>query len=168
MWERVRPAMAGRSFLLLVVSCELATLPMGVSLWMGGPQTGRPHAMYPLSFALFSALGLLALSLTEAFGLAFIGWRRKWSNSPAHLLAVVGHASPGWIAGGVVSAIAWQALQRLPGVWMVSPVRIDGQVVLPGGWPVGLVMVLAGGVGLLCFEALAYVGMTRLRYTRAG
>ena len=164
MWWDLRPERAGRSLVLLALACVIAAAPMGLSVWIGGPQTGRAHAGYALVFTATAALGTAGLSLVEACGLAFIGWRRGWSRSAGHVLGVVGHASPGWIAGGVACGAAWQVLERTPDAWMAGPIVVQGSLVLPGGWPVGVVLALAGGVGLMAFETLAYWGMMGVRF----
>jgi hypothetical protein len=81
---------------------------------------------------------------------------------------VVVHASPGWIVSGVLCALAWQVLQRIPGAWSTGRLVIDGQQVLPDGSWVGLAMALAFGIGLMAFETLAYLGMRGLRFTSRG
>ncbi|GAB4548404.1 MAG: hypothetical protein Tsb0013_08930 [Phycisphaerales bacterium] len=165
MWEQVRPERAARSLVLLAFVCLACGLAMAVSLLVGGPQTGGGNPGYALVFALASGAVLMALSLTEACGLWLIGWRRGWSHSPGHLMAIVAHASPGWLTGALSCAVLWQVLQWVPAAWRVRGFDVFSLVRVPDGWIVGLVLVLGGGLGLMWFESLAYLGMTRLRYT---
>lgn len=90
----------------------------------------------------------------EDMGIRFIGARRGWRLAPGVARSVVGHATFGWLLGGMLS-LALAGVQRfdydLKGRW----------------WSEGLWYALSGGawlLGLLAFEGLVYVGARRCRY----
>ena len=163
-WEDVRPERAFRSFVLLVLCCFASGVVVGVSWLLGGPQTGVWKPVQGLVVTLMVSCGLVALSLPEACGLSFIGWRRGGARTPEHVLAVVAHASPGWLTGSVLVALVWQVLQRLPGMFTARGFDVFGLFRVGDGWPVWVCVIACGGVGLLWFESLAYRGMLRLRF----
>lgn len=167
MWENVRPERSVHSIKLLVLGCVIAAIPMGVSLaFTEGAHA--VHATYAITFSLVMAFVLVCLCLLEACGFAFIAWRRGWSRSIGHVFGAVSHAAPVWIVSGVLGGVAWQVAAHWSALWTVRPLVVQGQTVLPQGWIVWVMMMVALGIGLVCYEASAYFGMFRLRYTSRG
>jgi hypothetical protein len=166
-WEDVRPERPWNAFALLVIGCALASVPMGLSLALA-TGTHASHWSYGPRFSLVMWGVLVCLCLTEACGFAFIAWRRGWSRSVGHVMSAVAHGAPVWIVAGVLGGLAWQVVTQWDALWRVRPLVVQGQTVLPEGWIVWGVMVGAFGVGMVCYEASAYYGMTRLRYTSRG
>lgn len=163
-WSAVRPERVWRSVGLLALSSVIASGVFALAVLIGGPRTGHGDPLYVLAFWVVGALVFAGLSFLEASGLALVGWRHGWNRTPAHLLAIVGHASPGWIVGGMSAGVAWLALQRIDVVWESPVLRIGGQTVLPEGGAVGAALLVSGGLGLVVFEWLAYRGLKSLRY----
>lgn len=114
------------------------------------------------------------LSLVEYVGLRMIGRRHGYRIGHRVAGVVVGHASAGWVGGGIVAAVGWN-------VGLLLPSTVRQGVYSSGVWDLGVLsylyptlrypeylMVLLGLlVGLLWFEVLAYLGIRRCRWANA-
>lgn len=148
-WSRVRID-ARSSAWLLVSNCVLAGLVFGIGI-------------DSLAWAPVFAGVVLALSFVEYLGLRTFGRKNRWRVTNGVALTVVGHASFGWLLGGIGGAVGWRFGQTLPGGLGVP----QGLWSLVGATSVawGTVLGIAGFLcGLAVFEVLVYLGVRRCRF----
>ncbi len=163
-WSRVRPERPLRSLMLILCAAFCASGVLALCVLVGGPRTLGAAPVAALGWWVAGGLCFASLSLMEAAGMAIVGSRHGWRRSPGHVLAIVSHAAPAWMLGGLCAGIAWQLLQRVDAPWESPALRLGGQTVLPEGGAVWASMLLACGIGLVVFEWLAYKGLMSLRF----
>ncbi|MEM8756202.1 MAG: zinc ribbon domain-containing protein [Planctomycetota bacterium] len=105
--------------------------------------------------------GLWMLTAIEAAGLRFFGDRRGGRVTRPIAQVVVAHASFGWVVAGALSLV---------GGWLGQTVLYVPVDRVTGGWLIDVLRphVLVGGLGfflgLVIFETLSYLGLTRCRF----
>jgi predicted RNA-binding Zn-ribbon protein involved in translation (DUF1610 family) len=106
---------------------------------------------------------LLILSMIEYGGIRLFGARRRWRVTDGVAMAVVGHASVGWLLAPITMPVCW----AIAGTIHESVWRTHYGV----GWfwsTVIVVMAIAGPlIPLLAFELLVYDGVRRMRFANS-
>lgn len=105
------------------------------------------------------------LTWIEQRGTRFFGRRRGYRITPAIARAVCAHAGVGWVVAGALTllggalGIVIESALRNASLGVLRPI-----VILSPQW-----MPIAGGLlGMLVFESLSALGMTRMRYVNEG
>jgi len=174
-WRRVR-AEAGSSWTLLLLHCAAAGFGVSVLVAMWNLTTIEETGPWPwrrdlMDAAITVGLGgfgltlvLFALSLIEYAGIRFFGARRRWRVSHGVAMAVVGHASVGWLLLPLT----------LPMCWGIAGAALVQQAFAPptgDAWFSAAVVILTGIAGplipLLAFEILVYEGVRRMRFANS-
>lgn len=170
-WRTVR-VHAGSSWTLLFLNCALSGFGVGVvvAFWKlvnieeTGPWPWRRDLLETAYTIGLGGLGLtlvlFALSMIEYGGIRFFGARRRWRVSHGVAMAVVGHASVGWLLLPLTLPMCW----GIAGAALVD--ALDGATGIE--WLGTVVAILAGIAGpfipLLAFELLVYEGVRRMRF----
>ncbi len=147
---------------------NLALLNAGVTalIAVGIPAFVMRDPGFFIAFWLLASGTVLTLTLVEQWGIRFWGNVHGGRITKGVAWAVCGHASFGWVIGGVLVATGW----------IVGGLIADGRGASWGalGWriafaaPVSVGFVVGGGVvGLLLFETLTYLGARRMRFANA-
>lgn len=124
-----------------------------------------------LGVVMISVLVLGSLSVIEYLGLRIIGVRRGYRVGHRVSAAVVGHASAGWVVGGLLGAAGWLVGSVLPdgmrdiiyksSLWEYGVISRMPVVLRNAEFVLLVVGLLAG---LFLFEWLAYAGLKRCKW----
>jgi hypothetical protein len=143
-----------RDAVLLVINCALAAyVPILATdvLPNIGSRISHRNGWSPAAGMFFSTACfflLLVLTAIEGVGLTIITKRRGWRVPRGGRLALLAHASYGWV--------------------LLAALGIGGILVLRGGAGQGALvlalLVIPALVPLLAFETLVYIGMQRMKY----
>lgn len=174
MWAQVRVE-APASGDLLTLNCGLAATGLALYsapfLMLGTSRLGilDPRIVVGLLgtfclVAFFGAMALMALSFVECGGIRFFGGRRRWRITHEVGMAVIGHASFGWLLAPITLPVCWSIasaglLGALNGAQGPGPIASA----------VTVAAMLAGPlIPLLAFEGLVYLGVRRMRFANVG
>lgn len=104
---------------------------------------------------------LVLLTLIENRGIRFWGPRKGWRITPAVADVVCAHASVGWLLGAVL-AIAGHAL----GLFFLGLANRHNLGIFRGPFQLAPITLPALGflAGMIGFEVLVYVGMSRMKF----
>lgn len=151
----------GRSTWLLVTNLLVAGSAAGSAI-LGMPISTAPPLISAVSVAIVAALTMAALTSVEFFGVMFFGARRGWRITPRSALAIVSHASVGWLVAGFGLLATAQAMYRLaPGLIDARPLGSTG---VPGvAWFLVILAVPVLG-GMVLFSSLAGLGFHAMRF----
>lgn len=146
-----------------------ASIVLGV-LWLLGMFTSSrlswdAEALLALLFMYFiivlSFASFEVLTVIEQHGIRFWGPRRGWRITPAIAKVICAHASVGWLVGSVL-AVVGHALG-----WVLSDMTNHGNYGILRG-PMQLAPISLPAIaliaGMLHFEILVYIGMTRMKF----
>jgi hypothetical protein len=138
---------------LMIFNCAVAAAVPAVAVAASG---GRSVAI-PI-FGMITGI-LVALCGIEYVGIRFFGSRRGWRVSHAVAEAIIGHASIGWVVGGLAACmtIVVGQFMRQPVVTVLT-VPIDLRLAFLSG---------PAAIGLLTFETLVYIGVRHMRFANA-
>lgn len=160
-WETVRME-AVRSGVLMVVNAIVGAVLAWNLVWFAD---GSARESFWLSWVWICGLVLavIGLSQIEYLGLRTFGKKRRWRVSHRVAMAVVGHASVGWLIGLPLGAAGWIVGGMLDGPGVLVPAALAAYLGGAIGW--GWVLAFAGfGIGLMVFEVLVYIGVRRCRF----
>ncbi len=155
-WDRVMVDRRAARGLAVVNAATAGVVGVGIPAYM------LRDVMLFVVFAPLAGVTVWVLTLIEHAGLRFWGRVHGARITKDVAWAVCGHASYGWVIGGVLVAAGWIVgmFDRASGYFHIGQ---SGRVaVLPfGSW---LYMVIGAFVGLLLFETLTYLGVRRMRF----
>ncbi|MEZ6234703.1 MAG: hypothetical protein R3B68_10990 [Phycisphaerales bacterium] len=146
-----------------------ASIVLGVLWLLGVVLSGQVEPGTELMLAVFflyviavlSFASLAFLTAIEQRGIRFWGPRRGWRITPAIAKVICAHASVGWLVGSVL-AVAGHALG-----WVLSDMTNHGNYGILRG-PMQLAPISLPAIaliaGMLHFEILVYIGMTRMKF----
>ncbi len=112
-----------------------------------------------IDWGLGAAFGVVFLTYIEAFGVAYFSRKRGWRVPWPLAERVACYAAIGWVPAAII-------------LWKLNDLILDGSI--KHWWPQQLgpwtlrtevlVLTLAGGIGILWFETLVWLGVRQVRY----
>jgi hypothetical protein len=113
----------------------------------------------PLSIVVFMALAIL--TFIESRGIRFWGPRRGWRITPAIARTICAHASVGWVLGSVLMVAG-----HLLGLYLAQFPNRYNLGIFRGPMQLAPITLPALGflAGMLTFEVLVYIGMSRMKF----
>ncbi|MFM9958021.1 MAG: hypothetical protein ACKVZJ_08080 [Phycisphaerales bacterium] len=153
-----------RSLGFLVVTSGVGAAIPALGLFYSRFSGISPRPGYVGGFFLTGWLLMLSMSLVEFMGIRFFGSRRGWRVDAAVAACVVSHAAVGWLACGVLVALAWQLSNAL--VWsgrvsiyaVTTPTPVQTNVVA---------LAIALLAGIVSYETLVFFGVRRMKFANA-
>lgn len=150
-----------RSVGFLVVTSGVGAAIPALGLLITGFSGITAKGSYIGGFFLTGWVVMLALSMIEFMGVRFIAGRRGWRVDAPVAACVVSHAAVGWIAAGLLVALAWQLHSGLTARGVM-------RLVIPIGPSViySVVLVIGGAIllGIIAYESLVYCGVRGMKF----
>lgn len=138
--------------------CFLAIWALLIGLTWGLSRLDRGWEM-AIDWGLGAAFGVVFLTYIEAFGVAYFSRKRGWRVPWPLAERVACYAAIGWVPAAII-------------LWKLNDLILDGSI--KHWWPQQLgpwtlrtevlVLTLAGGIGILWFETLVWLGVRQVRY----
>ncbi len=162
-WRRVTPELS-RSTSLLLVNTALSAGIGTAGVMYSGITHLAPRAAYAATFFIAGWTVMLAMSFIECTGVRFFGSRRGWRVDNWVAVAVVGHASFGWMALGLLVPAAWQLVN-----WLLNAGILRTYFRIAGAQLFAAIPFLAAAfvLGVIAFEILVYFGVRSMRFANA-
>lgn len=156
-WDNIRPD-TSRSFLLYLTNTAIAALLATLAM-IPGPQWS-PSSRYMLAFFLSLFLLIALLSFVAALGVWLFGHRQWRNRTHAFLIAIIGHASFGWLISGAALGVGCQIMQH-SNATRLATMKLAGN--LTGTSIVQAIIAWGFILGMLVFFILCGLGCRMLR-----